>query len=366
MAEDERPLRNSNPIRLSWPEWAVALAVVTALLWLLPAALPMAGERLSRADYRLPSELSGDYWMFEKWSQYSRTAYRAAVLGDSVVWGQYARSDDTLSHHLNALAGGRVFANLGVDGLHPAAMAGMVRYCGEALRGEPVLLHLNPLWMASPEQDLSGRREARFNHPKLVPQLVGRPSAYRPSAPEALGAALERTVPFWAWKEHVKIALYQGMAPQEWSLDNPYRLLPERGPDAFSGDEPGSPPETWEERGIAPQDLPWVEAAKSYQWRSFTRTVELLRSRGSRVFVLVGPFNTHALTPASQARYGALAAKMAQWLEQQSIPYYAPPALPTELYADASHPLGPGYRRLAEELLASPAFQKWRIGWSRK
>jgi hypothetical protein len=364
VARRVRGAHDSSLIRLSWREWAAAVLLCAAVFWLLPVVWPATGERLSRVEYRLPSEMSGDYWMFREWAQYSHSAYRAAVLGDSVIWGQYARSDDTLSHHLNAQAGSRLFANLGVDGLHPAAMAGMVRYYGGGLYGEPVLVHLNPLWLASPQQDLRGEGETRFNHPRLVPQLLGRPASYRPAPPEVTAAVLERHVPFLSWKEHVKIAYYDGMTPQEWSLDNPYRLLPaRRGPDAFSADDPASPPETWQARGITLQDLPWVELGRSYQWRWFQRTIELFRSRGSRVFVLVGPLNTHALTLASQARYQALVAAMTAWLEQKRIPYYTPAALPTDLYADISHPLGAGYRQLAEGLFASRAFQQWTEGW---
>jgi hypothetical protein len=122
---------------------------------------------------------------------------------------------------------------------------------------------------------------------------------------------------------------------------------------------------TWRERGIVPQNPPWVEAAHSYQWRSFQRAVELLRSRRNRVFVLLGPFNTHALTRESQTRYLTLMGEMKEWLQKEKIPYYAPPALPTDLYADASHPLGAGYRELAKELLESPSFQEWMRGWAR-
>jgi hypothetical protein len=365
---------SSNSIRLSWREWAVALLVLLAALYLLPAACPAVGVEFSRPDYRLPTELSSDYWMFREWAQYSHTNYRAAVLGDSVMWGQYARSDDTLTHHLNSLVGGRVFANLGVDGLHPAAMSGMISYYGGALQGEPVLVHLNLLWMSSAEQDLSRRSaipgatqaEPRFNHPQLVPQLLHRPVSYHPTPAEVIGAVMERHVPFLSWREHLKIAYYDGLALPEWTLDHPYALLPaNRGPNAFSGDEPGSQPMTWQERGIVPQNLPWVEVAHSYQWRSFQRAVESLRSRRNRVFVLLGPFNTHALTRESETRYLTLMGEMKEWLQKERIAYYAPPALPTELYADASHPLGAGYRELAKELLESASFQEWLKGWAR-
>jgi len=355
---------SSNSIRLSLGEWSLTAIICLGILYLLPVVWPAAGQRLSGPDYRIPGELSSDYWMFAQWSERSRGRYRAVVLGDSVVWGQYARSDDTLAHHLNEVAGRRVFANLGVDGLHPAAMAGMVSYYGKAVEGRPVLLHLNPLWMSSEEQDLQSPEEARFNHPKLVPQVLRRPASYAPMPPDVIGAVLERQASFFSWKEHLTLAYREGMGLQDWTLEYPYTVpFSGRGPDAYSGDEPGSEPMTWRQRGIERQDLPWVEIARSYQWRSFTRTIEILRARQNRVFVLLGPFNTHALTGGSQARYQALAARMEQWLEQEGIPYCAPAALPTDLYADASHPLGSGYREIAKELYGSPAFQRWVESW---
>ena len=356
----ERAFENSNPIRLAWREWAIAALLCLAALSLFPRLWPAQGTRLSRSDYRLPGELSSDYWIFEKWSEYSRGHYQAVILGDSVVWGQYARSDDTLAHHLNESVGRSAFANLGVDGLHPAAMAGMITHYGRAIESQPVLLHLNPLWMSSPEQDLQTGGDVRFNHPKLLPQLFHRPVSYQPTPADMISAMLERDVPFLSWREHLKIAYLAGMAVQEWSLEDPYSIVPVgAGPDSISADEPGGEPGSWRERGITPQNLPWVEAERSYQWAAFRQTVRLLRSRGNRVFVLLGPFNTYLLTPESRSRYQALVSAMEKWLQREKVPYCAPRVLSTDMYADASHPLGDGYREIAKELLGSASFRQW-------
>jgi len=177
-------------------------------------------------------------------------------------------------------------------------------------------------------------------------------------------AVLEREVRFFSWKEHLNIAYWEGLGLQEWTLENPYSILPgSRGPDSFAGDEPGSEPVNWRKRGISPEDLPWVEAARSYQWQSFKRTVKLLQSRRNRVFVVLGPFNTHALTGDSRTRYEVLATTMEQWLEKEKIPHYAPRLLPSDMYADLSHPLGDGYREIAKELFGSPSFQAWTKSW---
>jgi hypothetical protein len=69
------------------------------------------------------------------------------------------------------LAGGPRVVNLGVDGVHPVALAGLVEHYGHEIRGRKVLLHCNLLWMSSPEADLQGGKERSINHPALIPQL---------------------------------------------------------------------------------------------------------------------------------------------------------------------------------------------------
>ena len=121
---------SSNSIRLSGKEWGGVACAVTALF----VAFPTAWARLDRfepaRDYRLPYEASNDYWMCRQWCAHAAAEYPFLVLGDSVVWGQYVRPEHTLSHCLNDLLGKAAFANLGIDGLHPAAMAGLTRYYG--------------------------------------------------------------------------------------------------------------------------------------------------------------------------------------------------------------------------------------------
>ena len=47
------------------------------------------------------------------------------------------------------------------------------------------------------------------------------------------------------------------------------------------------------------------------------------------------------------------------WLTQHQVPHWKPEALPSELYADASHPLTAGYEMLAKRMLAEPVFKQW-------
>jgi hypothetical protein len=84
--------------------------------------------------------------------------------------------------------------------------------------------------------------------------------------------------------------------------------------------------------------------------------VETLQARGNHVFVVVGPFNEHLLTPASLRRYEQIKATVARWLRERQIAHAVPPPLPSALYGDASHPLAEGYAQLARQLLDSPNF----------
>jgi len=101
-------------------------------------------------DYRVPYGLSSDYWLYERYCRSACSNYDTLVVGDSVVWGHFVPADNTLSHHLNNLAGRPRFANLGADGTHPAALEGLLRYYATDISNKNVILHLNPLWMTSP------------------------------------------------------------------------------------------------------------------------------------------------------------------------------------------------------------------------
>ena len=106
------------------------------------------------------------------------------------------------------------------------------------------------------------------------------------------------------------------------------------------------------------QDFPWVEAEESPQWRAFRDSVEMLRRRGDTVLVVVGPFNEYMLTPRSREGYRRVVSEVEKWLRENGMLYFTPPSLPSEYYADASHPLREGYAMLAREILASDAFAR--------
>jgi len=351
----------SNAVRLTCGEWLVAGFALVLVGALVPRVW-LAVERFEAVpDYRLPYRISDDYWTFRRWCRYASRHADVLVLGDSVVWGQYVRRSETLSHYLTDLAEGRTFANLGVDGLHPAAVLGLVKYFGRDIRGRRVILHLNPLWMSSERRDLRVREEVRFNHPRLVPQVFPDLPCYEPSLAEIASVLAERHCEFFGWIRHLRTLYFGSMTLQDWSLEHPYRnpLGQVRLALPLPEDAPKSRPVPWEERGMGKQDFPWVEAEESFQWLSFRKTVRLLLSRRNRVFVVIGPLNAHMLTDASLKRYHSLRRAMEMWFEENGIACWAVPTLPSEYYADASHPLKDGYARVAAELLDAEPFQHW-------
>ncbi|MCB1129042.1 MAG: SGNH/GDSL hydrolase family protein, partial [Verrucomicrobiae bacterium] len=238
-------------------------------------------------------------------------------------------------------------------------------------------LHCNLLWMTSPKADLHTPKEERFNHAALVPQFVPRIPCYRADLNERLGLVVERNLPFAQWANHLQIAYFGQRNILDWTLQedggNPPHL-----PNAFRNplaqitlavpDEPADDPDRgpdsarhkpWSTTGKGSTRFDWVAADDSLQWAAFRRLVTLLRSRGNEVFVVVGPFNEHLMASENLPAFRQLRSAIEEWLTANDVPHVLPPALPSLLYADASHPLTEGYALLARNLVATPALRTW-------
>src|SRR5512136_2790067 len=161
-----------NEMRLNARQWAATFLIVATVLLLTPRVWQRLERFQTGPDYRLPYQLSKDYWLCGRRIDQVVNQNRSLLLGDSVVWGEYVAPDGTLSHFLNDQAGEPDrFVNAGVNGLFPLALEGLVRYYGSALRNRRVLVHCNLLWLTSPQADLSAQKELQFNHARLVPQF---------------------------------------------------------------------------------------------------------------------------------------------------------------------------------------------------
>ncbi len=342
----------SNSMRLTGGEWLFVGLFALAIVLFAPSLWKHVEKFELEPDYRIPHDLSNDYWLYDRYSRQAVAHYDTVMIGDSAIWGEYVTRQETLSHYLNELAGEQRFANLGVDGVDPLALSGSVEHYAQGVRGTNVILFCNLLWLSSPRRDYQEEDHFDSSHPRLIPQFSTRIPGYKEDYSTRIGVLVEERFPFNSWTSHLQAAYYDRSDIPSWTSEHPYEnpLEPLTKTLPPSDDSLRHSPIPWYKSGIAKQDFPWIDLETSLQWDAFRRTVEVLQRRGNRVFVLVGPFNEHMLEPKSLKRYQEIKSKIASWLEEAQVPYYAPPALASELYGDASHPLAAGYAELAREL----------------
>jgi hypothetical protein len=362
MSNEPEPT-TSNAFRLTGRQWIGVGLFAVALYVLTPSAWQRAEKLEAGPDYRIPFELNSDYWLWSRVAAQAAATHETLVIGDSVVWGVYVKPGETLSHYLNSLDGRDRYANIGVNGKPPVALAGLIEHYGGAIRNKQVLLHCNPLWMSSPVHDLRDKdNPGVFSDWELAPQFSPKIPSYKDSVSTRIGKVIDRNIAFHGWTTHLQYAYFgEGDVPRTipvWTLDNPYGnpLKPVTLKLPAPSEELRKEPVAWFTRGISKENMPWVDLGGSIQWKSFQRAVDLLESRGNKVSVLVGPFNEHLLKDASRVKYSELKRGIEDWLKERKIPYFAPEALPSEQYGDASHPLSAGYALLAKKLRASGLF----------
>lgn len=367
-----------NEMRLNARHWSAVVVLLTLIVLLVPRVWKRVERFTVGTDYRIPYTLSKDYWLYQRRLEQTQKAGHVFVLGDSVVWGEYVRPDGTLSHFLNSEAqqDGQ-FVNIGVNGLFPLALEGLTRYYGTSLHDTKVLVQCNVLWMSSPKADLQTQKEEKFNHSRLVPQFAPKIPCYRADVNERLGAMVERNVQFIAWVGHLQSCYFEEKSILNWTLEEDSSSPPTR-PNAYknplaqiTGTVPSAPEndpqrgpqsprhKAWNANGNRPAKFEWVTPESSFQWAAFQRLVRLLRERHNDVLVVVGPFNEHIIADESKPGYTRLRDEILRWLQANGISHVAPGLLPSELYADASHPLTEGYALLGKQLYMDATFQHW-------
>ncbi len=366
-----------NAMRLNARQCALAIGLILLAVWLTPWIWKHVERFDTGPDYRIPYDLSKDYWLYQRRMDDRIDPRSIVMLGDSVIWGEYVLPDGTWSHFLNEQSGqAGKFVNGGVNGLFPLALEGLVDCYGGALRNRKIILHCNPLWMSSPKADLSVDKEETFNHSRLVPQFSPRIPCYRADANQRLSAIVERNFGFSAWVNHLQCAYFGQKSILAWTLEDdgndpprypnsykdPLAQITFKVPGAPADDPlrgPASPRhKSWTANG-GPSQFEWVDLNSSLQWAAFQRLVATLRARGDDVLVIFGPFNEHMIAPDSLPPFQKLRAGIIAWLTENKIPHLVPELLPSELYADASHPLTQGYAALAGETLKNADFQSW-------
>ena len=347
---------SSNHIHLSSIEWFVTLVIILLFVLLAPLIWAKAQHLVYKDDYRLPYKLGEDYWLYNRLSKVVCASEDNIILGDSVVWGQFVESNQTLSHYLSKLSG-KKFANMGIDGLHPIAAWGLVKYYGEDIKNKNVYLHFNFLWISSPKNDLQTDKEFDFNHSGLVPQFFRRIPCYYAPFSKRLQTVLTRNSDFLGWVRHLQLLCLQNsdtdISFPKWFVfhpyQNPFKNAAVKFDSLFTGAQKAK--QEVQKTETRKTDLPFVEIDKSLQWKYFMQTVDILQKRGNKVFVIVGPFNEHMLNQPSIDLLTKIKTDAEKILIDKKIDYIFAPVLPEEYFADASHPTAAGYEMLAKEIV---------------
>lgn len=375
--------------RLSLRGWIFVVVCAVIFCWAVTPLWRRIESYEADPDYRVPYALSRDYWLYQRHLEDSLDAAddfgesTCYVVGDSVVWGEYVRSDGTLSHFLAERVPECRFVNAGVNGLFPLALEGLVGNYAASVRNQNILLHCNLLWMSSSDADLSGPKEQVFNHASLVPQFRPRLSCYRAGLNERLGICLRRRFAVFSWVAHLQQCYFGQQDIPAWTLTsavesengeksvvypNTHRLPfsqvtlrvpeePEKDPERGPESERHRP---WIARGLSQQSFEWVEVSESLQWAAFQRLATMLRDRRNRVLVVVGPFNDHLVRSENLVELERWRQAVVSWCEFSGLSVVHPGSLPNEMYGDASHPLTEGYEELARRL--SPDVSKLVFG----
>lgn len=348
-----------NTIRLGVIDWLIVVSLGLLFVFLMPSLwLEIEGFEPGE-NYRQPYGLSNDYWLYAEYCDEVCEGDSVLVVGDSAVWGHFVKQDETLSSHLNGIAGGKKFVNMGVDGMHPAGLFGLMKYYGGDISGKDVILYFNPLWLSSAKSDLSTDKEYSFNHSGLVEQFGSRIKCYSASRQDRIETAIKRRIGFFGWTKHLQMLYFSGVDGggenlASWVVEHPYgNPFSDIGGkiEVMIGESEGGISGVEGNAGASKYSMPWVELDGSVQWYYFKQTIRLLTDRGNKVFVVVGPFNEEMLSEKSFASYKQIQGEIAGWLGDNKVNYYIPEAMAKEYFADASHLIGSGYAILAENIL---------------
>src|SRR5947209_5555560 len=89
----------SNAVRLSLWQWAFVGVFALAMVLLSPSLWKKAERFDLEADYRVPYDLSHDYWLYDRYARLAALKYDTLLIGDSVIWGDYVTRRQTLAHY---------------------------------------------------------------------------------------------------------------------------------------------------------------------------------------------------------------------------------------------------------------------------
>jgi hypothetical protein len=319
----------------------------------IPYIFPLADSTSFTGDYRMPYSMGEDYFLYKKYSEKTALEKTIPVIGDSVIWGHYTFNSETLPAQLNRLNPKIKFTNMGLDGIHPAAMNGLMNLYSAKFKNRKIIIGVNLLWMSSPRHDLTGPVNSEINHKPLLPQFNPEIPSYRPSFEEKISALITRSIPLFSWIDHIRITRFTEKSFYLWTMENPHKSIMEY----FShNDVDFKVPEGIQPDKMQEQNIEWATIDKSLQWKFMIDTLTSLKDDGNEVAALITPFNTYMMTEKSRKQYYAILAEMEWILREKRITPVIPSALEKKYFADSSHPTAEGYKLIAEDMMKDREF----------
>ncbi len=354
---------SSNAIRLSNKELILSAVIFAVIVFFAVPFIWKAFEDIKTdGEFRLSYNFRDDYWIYKRWADKAAEKYPVVFLGDSVVWGMYVDNENTLPAKLNKKLNGKIVANLAIDGLHSVAMEGLLENYGTGIKNKKVFLHYNPLWMNSKQYDLSGKEEMSVHHPRLIPQFSSKLKCYTETFSNRVGVVKEHNIPFFSLLNHIRLAFFENEDLNQWIVDNPYKNPLTQISFAIDAKEKEKENSSvdWTQKGIPKQDWSWLELGESMQWSAFKNIVKRLKANDNEVCVMLGPINPHLLTEKSLGIFRKRQKEIQKWLKEENVECVVAPDMPSEVYADASHPLSKGYDLIADKLLEAELLKDYR------
>lgn len=322
----------------------------------IPFIIPLTSTASFTENYRIPYSMGDDYYLYKIYSEYTASGKSIPFIGDSVIWGHYTDSESTLPAELNRLNKNIKFSNMGLDGIHPAAMNGLISNYGGRFKNRKIIAGINLLWMSSPRHDLTGPVNIEINHSRLLSQFSPEIPSYKPPFEEKLTALVSRSIPVFSWIEHIRLTRLADKNFYRWTMENPEKSAMEyfsRKEDDFKAPV-GINPDRMQE-----QNIEWITPDKSLQWRFMIDTLALLKNNGNNVAAVITPFNTYMMTENSRKRYFSILSEMEWQLREKGIVPVVPLILPKKYFADSSHPTAGGYRIIAEDIMKNREFAEF-------
>lgn len=379
--ENPSSIQSEETVPLRVWGWIVILVILANFI--IPLIWEKTEKKIVPENARLPYHLSKDYWLYKSLIEGSRSTTQripVSVIGDSVVWGEYVDRDATLSAFMNEHSTGQSsfkFINAGINGLYPVVLKGLMEGYYPHNRNLPVILHVNLLWMSNREADLQDSKERTLNHTSLLPQLFQQIPPYKASLEQRLEIKMSQQIPLSRLAQHIQAAYFNNQSIPNWTMelgsswppDYPnanknflnqinYKNLEEEENDPDRG-RASARHTSWILKGMTEQPDRWVDPESSIQYSAILELTKNLKRRSSSLFVVVGPLNKHMMEPVAAEKCTEMENLVSDWLDKKGISHLVLPTLPSEMYADSSHPLSLGYDQMARVLMSSAPFSKW-------